>query len=172
MKRVLVTGSGGAGKTTFSNALSELTGLPVIHLDYYFHQSAEKYTNYPDIWIKKVNELLHQDNWIMEGNYSSTYEKRFALADTFIFLDIPTRVTMWSVIKRLFKYRNKKRPEMPESWEEKFNFEFIKYVLFFNWKSRPKLVNEIERYRHEKLDVNVFKSRKEAYKWLKKLEVN
>jgi adenylate kinase family enzyme len=33
MKRVLVIGSGGAGKSTFSRRLGERTGLEVIHLD-------------------------------------------------------------------------------------------------------------------------------------------
>src|SRR5919107_5216 len=36
MRRVLVIGSGGAGKSTFAARLGERTGLPVIHLDSLF----------------------------------------------------------------------------------------------------------------------------------------
>ena len=32
-RRVVVTGLGGAGKSTFSRALAVKTGLPVLHLD-------------------------------------------------------------------------------------------------------------------------------------------
>lgn len=169
MKKVLVTGSGGAGKSTFSRALSSKTGLPVIHLDSYYHQTAEDYSNNKEKWIKKVHDLADSDEWIMEGNYSSTYKKRFALADTLIFLDIPTFVTFWSIIKRRVTYSPEKRPEMPDDWQEKLNLEFIIYVLKFKKKSRQKLINEIKAYGHKELDVKIFKSRKAAYNWLKSL---
>jgi adenylate kinase family enzyme len=166
MKKVLITGSGGAGKSTFSRELSKKTGLPVIHLDYYYHQTKEDYPNNKDKWIKKVHELAEASEWIMEGNYSSSYEKRFALADTFVFLDIPTFITFWSVIKRRITYSPSKRPEMPTDWQEKINFEFLKYVLRFKKYSRKKLLSEIEKYKHKNLEVHIFTSRKQAYKWL------
>ncbi len=169
MKRVLITGTGGAGKSTLAKALSKKIDVPVIHLDYYFHQTDTDYVNNKDAWIKKVHSLLHQDTWIIEGNYSSTYEKRFALADTFIFLDITTAQALWSIVKRRYKYRKTKRPEMPEDWQDKLNWEFVRYVYRFKKDSRKKLVSEIEKYRHDDLDVQVFKTRKQAYKWLKSL---
>jgi adenylate kinase family enzyme len=36
MRRVMVVGSGGAGKSTFAGALGAHTGLPVTHLDWHF----------------------------------------------------------------------------------------------------------------------------------------
>ena len=36
MERILVVGSPGSGKSTFSRALGELTGLPLIYLDRLF----------------------------------------------------------------------------------------------------------------------------------------
>ena len=169
MRRILNTGSGGAGKTTFANKLSEKTSIPVIHLDFHYHQKNKDYANNKEAWIEKVYSMLDKDSWIIEGNYSSSYEKRFAKADTFIFLDISTAQTLWSVIKRRYRYRNVRRPEMPEDWEEKLSWEFIRYIYRFKKDSRQKLLNEIEQYRHDGLSVHIFKSRKAAYTWLKTL---
>jgi adenylate kinase family enzyme len=169
MKRVLITGSGGAGKSTLAKALSVKINVPVIHLDYYYHQTDKDYVNNKEAWIEKVYSLLDGDSWIIEGNYSSSYEKRFALADTFIFLDVSTAQSLWSIIKRRYVYRKTKRPEMPDDWQDKLNWEFVRYVLRFKKDSRQKLVNEIEKYTHQNLAVHIFKSRRQANKWLVKL---
>lgn len=169
MKHVLITGSGGAGKSTFAKALSKKINVPVIHLDYYFHQTDKDYVNHKEAWIEKVHSMLDQDEWIIEGNYSSTYEKRFALADTFLFLDVSILESLWSIVKRRYMYRNKKRPEMPEDWNEKLNIEFVRYVYRFKKDSRQKLLNEIAQNKHPDLDIHIFKKRKQAYQWLENL---
>jgi adenylate kinase family enzyme len=38
MKRIMVIGSGGAGKSTFARQLGEITGIEVFHLDKMFWQ--------------------------------------------------------------------------------------------------------------------------------------
>lgn len=167
--RVLITGSGGAGKSTFAKALSDKTNIPIIHLDYYYHQKDTNYANNKPAWVEKVYSMLDQKSWIMEGNYSSSYEKRFARADTFIFLDVSTAQALWSILKRRYQYRNSKRPEMPEDWKETLNWEFVRYVFRFKKDSRQKLLNEIEQFRHDNLEVHIFNTRKQAYKWLEKL---
>ena len=84
MKRVLVIGCGGAGKTTLSRQLSVLTGLPVIHLDQYFWKrgwiAEEKHR-----WKDKVQELARAEEWIMDGNYGGTLEIRYKRCDMILF---------------------------------------------------------------------------------------
>ncbi|MCK5133485.1 MAG: hypothetical protein KAR40_15200 [Candidatus Sabulitectum sp.] len=86
MRRILVLGSGGAGKTTFAKQLAEKTGLPVIHLDSHFWNSGWVETP-RDQWIPMVIELSERPEWIMDGNYSGTIDIRMKYADTVIFLD-------------------------------------------------------------------------------------
>lgn len=170
MKRISIIGCPGAGKSTFARAMSEKIGLPVTHLDYYYHQKEHDYEHNKEEWVKKVKELTTDDFWIIEGNYGPSYEYRFPKSDTLIFLDIPTWLSTWSVIKRRIQFRYKKREEMPDGWIEKIDPVFFKYVLLFRLKSRKDVVNGINKYKHDNLNVITFKTRKAAYKWLDSCE--
>jgi len=59
---------------------------------------------------------------------------------------------------------------MPAEWKEKIDPIFFKYVLLFRVKSRKDVVDGIEKYKHNNLEIVHFKSRKAAYEWLKKLD--
>ncbi len=119
MKRVSVVGSPGAGKSTFARALSEKTKLPLFHLDFYYHQKEHDYENNKQAWLDKLEELTSGKSWIIEGNYGSSYEQRIPKSDTLIFMDMPSWLSVWGVLKRRVQFRNKKRAEMPNDWIEK-----------------------------------------------------
>ncbi len=167
MKRVAIVGCPGAGKTTFARKLSEKTKLPVVHLDFYYHQQKYDYHNNRDAWIKRVKKLIQQDSWIMDGNYSSSFVPRFKRADTIIFFDFPRRTSMHGVVKRRIQYHNKLRVEMPSEWKEKANLEFLKYVWNFNKSDRGKILTAIKEAGDK--NVIVFKNRKQANDFLKEL---
>lgn len=83
MKKIIVIGSGGSGKLTFSRLLGEKLGIPVIHLDQLFWQSG--WTRRPtDEWLAQLNQELEKETWIMDGNFGATREMRIRHADTII----------------------------------------------------------------------------------------
>ena len=88
MKRISIVGSGGAGKSTFAHQLADILHLPVIHLDALYWQPGWVATP-QDEWRDKQQQLVQQECWIIDGNYTSTLDVRFAVADTIIFLDFP-----------------------------------------------------------------------------------
>src|SRR5262245_33490600 len=99
MKRALVIGSGGSGKTTFAARLATLTGLPLIHLDsHYWLPYWQKRSN--DEWLAIVRELLAHDRWIIDGNYGGTLEERLAACDTVFLLDMPRMQCIARVLRR------------------------------------------------------------------------
>ena len=169
MKRVTIVGCPGAGKSTFARELATKTNLPLHHLDFYYHQKDHDYENNKQAWLDKMAEITSNKSWIIEGNYGSSYGYRIPKSDTLIFMDIPSWLSTWSVIKRRVQYRNKKRNEMPDEWKEKIDPVFFKYVVLFRIKSRKDVIKGIEKYKHENLEVIQFKSRKAAYKWLESL---
>jgi adenylate kinase family enzyme len=169
MKRVVVVGSPGSGKSTFSKMLGDKTGIPIIHLDYYHLQTDHNYPVDTKAWNLKVSELIKPDEWIVDGNYGATYPERFAAADTIIFFDIPRRVCLYRILKRYVHYQNRKREEMPEDWVERLDSGFLKYVWRFNKHSKPKIVDQIK---NNKIDnVMIFKKSKQAEDYIDTLEL-
>jgi adenylate kinase family enzyme len=149
MRRVLVIGSGGAGKSTFARKLGARLGLPVIHLDANYWNPGWVETP-KDEWRRKVERLVEGNAWVIDGNYSGTLDVRLAACDTVVFLDLPRAVCVWRVLKRALKYRDGSRPDMAEGCREKFNLEFLLWIWNYPKRARPKIVELLERHSEDK----------------------
>ena len=115
-RRVVVTGVAGAGKSTFSRALSAKTGLPVIHLDIHFWQPGWAEPSEAE-WREKQRDLIASDEWILDGNYHATLDLRLDRADTVVFLDTPR----WVCSCRALVRGVRKRPvgfQLPNGCDE------------------------------------------------------
>ena len=169
MKRVLVIGCPGAGKTTFAKQLAAKTGLPLIHLDFYYHDKSKNYyaQENKETWFAHVRQLMKPDEWIMDGNYSSTFPERFEKADTIIFFDFPLHLRLYGIFKRRWQFRKKVRDDMPEGWCEAITWEFFKFVWNFE-NYRPRITNVLNQRTSKK--VIVFKTRAQAQRYLDKIK--
>jgi adenylate kinase family enzyme len=145
MKRIMVIGSGGAGKSTFSNRLGEILGIEVIHLDQEYWRAG--WVEPPkDVWRRKVEELVGGGEWIIDGNYSGTLDVRLAACDTIIFLDLPRTVCLWRVLKRVAASYGETRPDMAEGCKEQFDLKFLLWIWNYASRSRPKVLAAIEKH--------------------------
>ena len=147
MKRILIVGSGGAGKSTIARKIGEILELPVIHLDAHFWNAGWRETP-RDEWEIRVNKLIKGDNWIIDGNFDRTLPARLERADTVILLDIPHMLCIWRVIKRCITHRGKTRPDMAPHCPEKADMEFLKWIWNYPVHSRPKVLNSIAKAEH------------------------
>src|SRR5215211_7294532 len=136
MKRILVIGSGGAGKSTVSTKLGQLLNLEVHHLDKFYWRPGWVETP-PEEWRETVTELIGRDSWIIDGNYSGTLELRIQKCDTIVFLDLPRLLCLWRIVKRNFRYRNGGRPDIAAGCPEKLDAEFVSWVWNYATRSRP-----------------------------------
>ena len=140
MKKILVIGCPGSGKSTFARALAEITDLPLYHLDM-MYWNADRTQVEKAVFRAKLAETLSRDQWIIDGNYQSTMELRLQAADTVFFLDYPTEVCLEGLRER----RGKPRPDMP--WiEQEEDTEFTEYVRSFVEKNRPLILTLLEKY--------------------------
>ncbi|KHE67872.1 topology modulation protein [Halobacillus sp. BBL2006] len=129
MKRIMVMGvSAGAGKSTFARRLGEKLGINVYHLDRFFWEPGWKQASLED-FKRRQQDVTVQDEWILEGNYSITYDLRTQRADTIVYLEAPLMVCLYRVVKRWFLNRGKTRVDMGEDCTEKLDFEFIKFIV-------------------------------------------
>ncbi len=164
MHRIIIIGCPGSGKTTFSRILAEKTGLPLIHLDYYYHQKKYNYYENKAAWFEKVRELVKGKEWIIDGNYSSTFAERFAVADEVIWIDLPRRIVLYRLFKRRLQFHGKTRPDMPAEWREKISWEFLKFVWSFNKKYKQRIYDMMEKFPSTK--VVTLRSPKEVEEYL------
>ncbi|QNL48248.1 DNA topology modulation protein [Olivibacter sp. SDN3] len=163
MNKVLIIGSGGAGKSTFARKLAALTQLSLIHLDAFYWQSGWEQPS-RESWRQQVIELACGNQWIMDGNYGSTLEDRLRHADTVIFLDTNRYRCLWRAFKRYVQFRNKVRPDMAAGCKERITWEFIRYIWFYPTKNKPMILAKINKHTtHKKLVVLKGKADIESY---------
>ena len=163
MKKIIVVGRSGTGKSTFSMKLREITNINVYHLDNIFWK-ADKSQVSRDEFDEKLKEILNKKEWIIDGDYSRTYEERFQSCDTIFFFDLPLNDSLQGVESRI----GNKREDLPWT-EEEFDEEFKEYIVNWDEETAPKLRNLIAKYKDKK-NIIVFSSRKESEDYLLSLE--
>ena len=162
MKRVIIIGCPGGGKSTFARALAEKTGLPLYHLDM-MYWNADRTTVDREVFRARLAEVMARDEWIIDGNYASTMEKRMERCDTVFFLDMPLDICLAGVEAR----RGMPRPDMP--WvENEADEDFIAFIKSFISESRPKILALLEKYNGK--TVVQFKNRDEVVEYLKNFQ--
>ncbi|MCY7348255.1 MAG: DNA topology modulation protein [Pyrinomonadaceae bacterium] len=153
-------GSGGAGKSTFSRRLGEITGIEVFHLDKLYWRAG--WIEPPkDEWRQTVEGYLKKESWIMDGNFGGTMDLRLAACDTAILLDLPRSVCLYRVLKRRLKYRNTNRPDMSEGCHEKIDYEFLKWIWDYPKTKKPRVEEKLKRFENEKTIIHL-KSQREV----------
>lgn len=149
MKKIILIGSGGSGKSTFAKQLGNKLNIKVHHLDALFWKP--NLEGVPKEKQRTVqNELVKEDEWIIDGNYGGTMDIRMNAADTIIFLDIHRTICVYRAFKRVVQYRNKTRPDMGAGCEERFDLQFFKWIWDYPNVKRPTIIKELEKLPEEK----------------------
>ena len=167
MRRVLVIGSGGAGKSTLAARLSQRLGLPLIGLDAQYWKAGWVPTAATE-WAEHVRELAFRDAWVMDGNYGGTLDLRLARSDTVVFLDLPRLLCLWRIVSRALRHWGRARPDMPAGCPERLSWEFIVWVWNYPVRRRPDILAKLGTLRGEK-EIFILSSRRDVSAFLSKL---
>ncbi|MEC2054989.1 DNA topology modulation protein [Peribacillus psychrosaccharolyticus] len=163
MKRVIILGCCGSGKSTLALKLAEKINSEVIHLDTLFWKPGWVQSSSEE-FIMRQESLLTGDKWIVDGNYHGTLDLRLEPADTVIYLDFPTSLCLYRIVKRRVMYQGKTRPDMARDCPEKIDLEFFNYVRTFNRKKAPAIKKRLNNLEGKK--VYLFKNSRQVEQFL------
>lgn len=159
LRRVIVIGSSGSGKSTFARRLRDITGLPLYYLDMIWHKP-DKTNISKEEFDKRLDDILSEDRWIIDGNYQRTLEARLKKCDTVFLFDLPVEVCLAGAKARI----GTKREDMPWT-ESELDDDFRQWIVDFPQKQLSEIYGLLEKYNDK--NIVIFKSRQEAETYLK-----
>ena len=147
MKKIIVIGCSGSGKTTFAEKLRDKIGIELFYLDAIWHRPDRTHISREE-YDTRLSEILALDSWIIDGNYSRTIETRMAACDTVFLFDLPVEVCLEGAISRL----GKARYDMP--WiDTELDPKLKRDIEEFPSKNLPDIYALIDKY-SDKVDKN------------------
>ncbi|MDO6655249.1 topology modulation protein [Anaerobacillus sp. 1_MG-2023] len=162
MNRIMVMGSsGGAGKSTFARRLGEILDLKVYHLDTLFWKPNWVETSLVE-FRDTQQKIAMTEKWIMEGNYSNSYDIRVARADTIIYLDVPRWLCIYRVLKRWVTHIGQTRPDMGKGCKEKVDWSFLTFIWTTYYPRKEKMRSRFEQLEQTSPDKTIIHLKNKA----------
>ncbi|MBZ6075104.1 AAA family ATPase [Microvirga puerhi] len=149
MRRILVIGSPGAGKTTLARRIAEALDLPLVHLDReYWRPGWVKPSD--EAWDRQADELAARPAWVMDGEYFDLSDRLITRATTIIWLDLPNWLCLYRALGRLTRHYRQERSDLAEGCPEYFNWDYVTFIRDI-WKypsrNRPGILARLRALR-------------------------
>jgi adenylate kinase family enzyme len=174
VRRVVVIGTSGSGKTWMARTLAARLGVPHVELDELYWEP--NWTGASTERLReRVLEAASSERWIVDGNYSKVRDLVWPRADTVVWLDYSLPVVTWRVVVRTLR-RMLTREVLWSGNRERFGTTFLSRdsILLWAWQTHPQ---HRRRYpaafaetAHAHLSVVRLRSPRAAEDWLRSLE--
>jgi putative MATE family efflux protein len=142
LERVIVMGGAGAGKSTFSRALGQKLGVPVIHLDRYFFGPGWAKVEFTTV-RQRVAEALVPNRWVVDGTYSDLLDLMLPQLDLIIWLEQPFFRRLYRTWRKTRIHKNRPRADRPDGAEERFTLSYVWTIMSFG-RFTPSVARRLE----------------------------
>ncbi|MBR1086220.1 AAA family ATPase [Bradyrhizobium manausense] len=146
MRRIIVVGSQGSGKTRLARRLGRKLGLPVIHLDVLYWRPGWTPSD-TSSFRARVAEAIASDAWIVDGSFSGlAFDLTLAHAELLVVIERPRWLCQWRILWRSAFHRDTARPDLPAGCPEQFDWKLMREAWRYDVERAP--VIEAERIRY------------------------
>jgi len=146
MRRIIVIGCQGSGKTRLARSLGQRLGLPVVHLDALYWRPGWTPSDKAS-FRTRVAEAIAGDAWVVDGSFSGlAFDLTIARADVLVVIDRPRWVCQWRILWRSAFDRDTARTDLPEGCREQFDWKLMKEAWRYDVERVP--VIEAERIQY------------------------
>jgi adenylate kinase family enzyme len=167
MKRVMIIGGPGSGKSVVAKRLHAITGLPLYHLDRLYWPLGWQAPPQEE-WHRTVAQIAAREEWIMDGGYRNSFHLRMPRADTILWLDLPRRLAFPRVIRRMAFQFGRVHEDAAPGCPERFDWAFLKWAWTFRRKHAAKYHLTLAAHASH-ATVMIFTSPREADRFLASL---
>lgn len=174
LKRIVVIGTTGTGKTTFAGALARILSLPHIELDA-LHWNPNWRETPKELFIEKVDAATKAPAWIVDGNYTTKVSPIiWQRADTIVWLDYPFRLIFYRLLTRTLRRAllgeeccNGNR----ESWRQALSKDsIILWAFHSHWRHQREYDVKLRDPVHGHLWQVRLRSPKETVRWIAQIK--
>ena len=140
MRRIVVTGPAGAGKSELARKLGRRLGIRVLHLDTVFWKPGWVPTP-PQEWEAIQRRELAAAPWVAEAQYDDMLPDWLETADTVVFVDASPLRCLWRVSRR--RLDRHASPGTPAGTEPGALHRALRKFLRNQWRYRTRVRGEL-----------------------------
>ncbi|KAA0021294.1 AAA family ATPase [Antrihabitans cavernicola] len=169
-RRIAIGGVTGVGKTTMARRIAAILELPFTELDSLYHG--------PD-WTARssfesdVDAITSGSSWVTEWQYRVVRPMILTRADTLVWLDLPTSVSLARLARRTLIRRVRRQEIWNGNKEPKLRTIFTDpdHILRWGYRTRNdvrKMMPDVEA-NYQSLQIVHLRSAREVEQWLEQL---
>lgn len=169
IKRLLIIGCPGSGKSLLAKKISPILQLPFFSLDDLYWEKNWVRSDLKS-FLRRLNQVLLLERWIIDGNYMPTLSDRLRFADAVIFIDLSTYRCLYGAltreVKRFFGFNSTLPKEISNARfkdRTNFDFKFFRYIFLFRRNERPKIFQKLENFKGDLYVIKTASERKAAF---------
>jgi adenylate kinase family enzyme len=156
MRRIVILGCSGTGKSTLARNLAAKLNLPIAHLDHLFFEPGWKPRDRED-FRRKVTDATRLERWIVDGNFVSWVgDIVLPRADLILWLEQPRWLCLLRVTLRCLDPRGFGRADLPPGCRDSLSQNMLTFIWTFERVARHNIEAALTAHAPDKRVIHLY----------------